>query len=145
MKDIIELLKSEIKYFKKLKNAIGELHGHIHSLAVKTAHLYLKEKHPAVSSWEVSEKYGGGIDILGRNELGNEQVVAEVKTTSRSEKEQLGSQQKKKIVEDIIKLSDSSASNKYFFIIDNKNKTAIENLIKGHAQKKIQLVNIFEL
>ena len=34
MKEIVDLLKSEIAYFKKLKTAVGDIHGHIHSLKV---------------------------------------------------------------------------------------------------------------
>ena len=60
----------EIAYFKKLKAAIGDIHGHIHSLAVRAAKIYLMEKHPLSKSWQVSEKYGGGIDIVGSGDDG---------------------------------------------------------------------------
>ena len=58
MKEIVDLLKSEIEYFKKLKSAIGDIHGHIHSLSVKVAKFFLAEKHPEVKNWELSEKCG---------------------------------------------------------------------------------------
>lgn len=76
MKEIVELLKDEIKYFKKLKSAIGDIHGHIHSLAVRTAHLYLADKHHEVHTWELSEKYGSGIDAIGKKTEGETLVAA---------------------------------------------------------------------
>ncbi len=144
MKEIVELLKDEIKYFKKLKSAIGDIHGHIHSLAVKTAQIHLAGKYPEAKTWQVSEKYGGGIDIIGISDNGKMIVVAEVKTTARSEKETLGSQQRSKIRNDIDKLLEIDAEHKYLFIIDNKNRKAIEAILKSNQGTDIDLVNIFE-
>lgn len=84
--DMIELLKSEIEYFKNLKTAIGDINGHIHSLAVKAAHFHLSNKHPEVKAWRLSEKYGSGIDIIGKDANGKVIVVAEVKTTRARKK-----------------------------------------------------------
>ena len=144
MNEIFNLLRSEIEYFKKLKVAIGDLHGHIHSLAVKTAKIYLSEKYNDVKHWEVSEKYGSGMDIVGKDKDQKITVVAEVKTTFRAKKEMLGAQQRKKIKEDIDRLNASGAENKYLFVIDNKNKKAIESILKSCESKNIKLINIFE-
>lgn len=145
MKEIVELLKSEIKYFKKLKSAIGNIHGHIHSLAVKAAQIHLAEKHPKAKSWELSEKYGGGIDVVGIDSNGKTIVAAEVKTTVRSEKETLGPPQQSRIKKDIEKLLEMDAKHKYLFIIDNKNRKAIESIMKNtDADAHINLINIFE-
>ncbi len=143
MSEIVDLLKSEIEYFKKLKTAIGDLHGHIHSLAVKTAKVYLSEKYPNITDWEMSEKYGSGIDIVGRNRKGEVLVAAEIKTTFRAKKENLGSQQRTKIKEDIAKLLSSNVKSKYFFVIDNKNKKAIQSILNNYKNNNIQLLNIF--
>lgn len=142
--EIVELLKNEIAYFKKLKSAIGDIHGHIHGLAVKAAELHLTEKHRTVKSWETSPKYREGIDIVGKNANGKMTVAAEVKTTGRSEKEFLGSQQRSKVKEDIEKLLATNAKHKYLFIIDNKNRKAIESILKDNQGVGINLVNIFE-
>jgi hypothetical protein len=145
MKEIVDLLKSEIEYLKKLKSAIGDIHGHIHSLAVKAAKIYLIEKHPRSLKWQVSEKYGDGIDIVGRSDNGQIIVAAEVKTTVRSKKETLGSQQRSKIRNDIEKLLEADAKHKYLFIIDDKNRKAIEGILKNMDRAAyINLVNIFE-
>ena len=144
MNEVVDLLKNEIVYFKKLKSAIGDIHGHIHSLAVKTAHLYLAGKHTETQNWELSEKYGGGIDIAGKSDDGEMFVVAEVKTTYRSEKEALGRVQRSKIQEDVERLLRTKAKHKYLFIIDNKNRNAIEGILKNRRAKNINLVNIFE-
>ncbi len=144
MLEIMDILKSEIQYFKKLKTAIGDLHGHIHSLAVKVAQLHLSEKYSNVKQWEVSEKYGSGMDIIGECD-GNVLVVAEVKTTFRAEKESLGSQQRTKIKEDIDKLIASDAVHKYLFVIDDKNKKAISGILHGYNGVGIELVNIFDV
>jgi len=144
MKEIVELLKDEIKYFKKLKSAIGNIHGHIHSLAVKAAQIHLAGKYPEAKTWQVSEKYGGGIDIIGISDNGKMIVAAEVKTTARSEKETLGSQQRSKIRNDIDKLLEIDAEHKYLFIIDNKNRKAIEAILKSNQGTGIDLINIFE-
>jgi len=143
MKEIVKLLKDEIKYFKKLKSAIGDIHGHIHSLAVRAAHLYLADKHPEVHTWELSEKYGGGIDTVGKKTDGGTLVAAEVKTTFRSEKETLGRIQRSNIQKDIKKLLATEAKYKYLFIIDNKNRKEFECLLKNEGDD-IALVNIFE-
>ena len=71
-------------------------------------------------------------------------VAAEVKTTARSEKETLGSQQRSKIRNDIDKLLEIDAEHKYLFIIDNKNRKAIEAILKSNQGTDIDLVNIFE-
>jgi hypothetical protein len=144
-KEIVNLLKSEIEYLKKLKSAIGDIHGHIHSLAVKVAKIYLAGKHSKSVNWQISEKYEDGIDIVGKSQYGQIIVAAEVKTTARSEKETLGSQQRSKIRNDIEKLLEIDAKHKYLFIIDDKNRRAIESILK-HADRKavISLINIFE-
>lgn len=143
MKEIIDLLKSEIEYFKKLKVAIGDLHGHIHSLSVKVAKLHLSKLYPDVSEWKTSEKYGSGIDVIGKD---SDRIIvaAEVKTTARSEKESLGSQQRKKIKEDIDKLDSTDAQHKYLYVIDNKNKKAIAGILRNSGVKNIKLVNLFD-
>lgn len=140
---IVDLLKKEITYFKKLKSAIGDIHGHIHSLAVRTAHLYLADKHHEVHTWELSEKYGSGIDAVGKKTNGETLVVAEVKTTFRSEKKTLGRIQRENIQKDIKKLLATEATHKYLFIIDNKNRKEFERLLKNEGDD-IELVNIFE-
>jgi len=145
MLKVVDVLKSEIEYFKKLKSAIGDLHGHIHSLAVKVAQLYLAEKFADVKQWVVSEKYGGGLDIVGRGTGDSVIVAAEVKTTFRSEKETLGSQQRNTIKGDIDKLIASGAVNRYLFVIDDKNKKAIEGILKSYKGSGIDLANIFDL
>jgi len=144
MKEIVDLLKSEIEYFKKLKSAIGGIHGHIHSLAVKTGKIYLTGLYPEVQCWELSEKFGSGIDIIGRSKNNSIIVVAEVKTTYRSEKETLGKPQRSRIKKDVEGLIKVSAKYKYLFIIDNKNRKAIEAIIKSLDAKDIVLVNILE-
>ena len=145
MDRIIDLLKSEIDYFKKLKAAIGDLHGHIHSLAVEASKIYLAEKHSSVKEWKLSKKYGSGLDIIGVDSEGIKIVIAEVKTTFRSEKKQLGSVQRKSINKDVEKLADAEAKHKYFFIIDNQNRSAIEAILNNfEPTEQIQLVNIFE-
>jgi hypothetical protein len=144
MNEILDLLKKEITYLKKLKLAIGDIHGHIHSLAVKAAKMYLEAKHRKVESWELSEKYAGGIDIVGRDAHHSRIVVAEVKTTARSEKESLGSPQKSRIKKDVEKLCKTGASYKYLFIIDNKNRKAFEDILKNNQKTAINLVNILE-
>lgn len=144
MKEIVELLKDEIKYFKKLKLAIGNIHGHIHSLAVKVAQIQLAGQYPEAKTWQVSEKYGSGIDIIGKSDNGKIFIAAEVKTTARLEKETLGSQQRSTIRNDIDKLLEIDAEHKYLFIIDNKNKKAIEAIMKSNLGTEIELVNIFE-
>ena len=144
MKDIVNLLKEEIEYFKRLKTAIGDIHGHIHSLAVKTAKVYLLEKHTNVKEWKVAEKYGSGIDIVGKDDTGDVVVAAEVKTTFRSKKETLGAPQRKKIKGDIEKLISSNSENKYLFVIDDKNKKAIKGILNGYRNSGIYLINIFD-
>lgn len=144
MKEIAGILKSEIEYFKKLKVAIGDIHGHIHSLAVKVTQIYLSQAHPNVNNWKTSEKYGSGIDVIGKDINSNVIVAAEVKTTARSEKEFLGSQQRKKIKEDINKLSAIEAQHKYLCVIDNKNKKAIAGILKNSGAKNIKLINLFD-
>jgi hypothetical protein len=143
MKEIVELLKDEIKYFKKLKSAIGNIHGHIHSLAVKAAQIHLAGKYPEAKTWQVSEKYEGGIDIIGISDNGKMIVAAEVKTTARSEKKTLGRVQRSNIQKDIKKLLATEAKHKYLFIIDNKNRKEFERLLKNEGDD-IELVNIFE-
>lgn len=144
MTEIFELLKSEIDYFKKLKSAIGDIHGHIHSLAVKMAQIYLSSKHSKVENWILSEKYGRGIDIIGKDKQGAIIIAAEIKTTFRSEKENLGSQQKDSIVNDINKLVRTKADFKYLIVIDDKNKKAIENILSKREASNIKLINISE-
>jgi len=145
MKEIVELLKEEITYFKKLKSALGEIHGHIHSLAVGVAQTHLASKHTKVRSWKISAKYGKGIDIVGRDTKGKTVVAAEVKTTARSEKKSLGSQQRTKVREDLEKLLAVNAKYKYFFIIDNKNRKSIETIMKNlDRSNSIDLINVFE-
>jgi hypothetical protein len=144
MNEILHLLKNEISYFKKLKSAIGDIHGHIHSLAVKAAKIYLEVKHRNIENWELSEKYAGGIDIIGKDAYGKVIVAAEVKTTARSEKESLGRPQKSRIRRDVQKLSEIAAHYKYLFIIDNKNRKAFENILQNHQGTAINLINIFD-
>jgi len=140
---IVDLLKKEIMYFKKLKSAIGDIHGHIHSLAVRAAHLYLADKHPEVYTWKLSEKYGSAIDAVGQKTDGGMLVAAEIKTTFRSEKKTLGRVQRSSIQKDIKKLLATEAKHKYLFIIDNKNRKEFERLLKNEGDD-IKLVNIFE-
>jgi hypothetical protein len=143
--EIWDLLKSEIDYFKTLKSAIGDINGHIHSLAVKAAKLRLSEKHPKVKKWDLSETYGKGIDIIGKGFENKIIVAAEVKTTFRSEKESLGAQQRSKIIGDIKKLRNSDARHKYLVIVDKKNRKAIESILKNNrGDSNIELINIFE-
>jgi hypothetical protein len=143
--EIGDLLKSEIEYFKTLKSAIGDINGHIHSLAVKAAYLHLSDKHPKVKNWYLSETYGKGIDIIGKDPEDKIIVAAEVKTTLRAEKESLGSQQRSKIKEDITKLRNSDACHKYLVIVDKKNRKAIEGILKNNCgDSNIELINIFE-
>lgn len=144
VKEVMVLLKNEIVYFKKLKAAIGDIHGHIHSLAVRVASIYLADKYPQAVNWEISEKYEAGLDIVGKATDGNAIVAAEVKTTARSEKETLGRTQKDRIKNDIEKLKSTGAKNKYLFIIDNKNKKAFESILKNNQGMDIELLNIFE-
>jgi Holliday junction resolvase-like predicted endonuclease len=114
-------------------------------LAVKAAKIYLAGKHRRCVNWQVSEKYGEGVDIRGISDNGKIIAAAEVKTTSRSEKETLGSQQRSQIRSDIEKLLEIDAKHKYLFIIDDKNRKAIEGILKNTDRAvHISLVNIFE-
>ena len=85
-----------------------------------------------------------GIDIIGRDNNYKMILAAEVKTTARSKKETLGGQQRTKVKEDIEKLHETDANYKYLFIIDNKNRKAIEAILKSNQGTDIDLVNIFE-
>lgn len=151
MRELFNLLKDEIEYFKKLKVAIGDIHGHIHSLAVRTAKIYLAEKHPEVKNWKLSETYGKGIDIVGKDGGGRTIVAGEVKTTFRSKKEVLGSQQRSNIGKDFFRLIGIDAKHKYFFIIDKKNKEAMKDILRITQTKieniqpnPIKIINLFE-
>lgn len=144
--EIINLIKTEIGYFKKLKTAMGDIHGHIHGLSVRLAHIHLSKKHRDVNEWVLSDKYGKGLDIIGKNIRGKVIVAGEVKTTFRSEKISLGSQQKNMIEKDVKRLIKSGAKYNYLIVIDKKNKDAIENIVnKNDLHNKIKLLNILEV
>ena len=73
----------------------------------------------------------------------NTLVIAEVKTTLRAEKNNLGGEQWRSIKEDIDRLKRKDAEHRYLFIIDKKNEAAIRALENSRI-KKIEIINLFD-
>ena len=121
-------IKKTLDYLLRIKHEVALLHDEIHELATAAAKIYLKKIHKHLEWITPPDPNASGPDIEGRLN-GKLTVHAEVKTME-PKKGKYQSNQIQKIHEDLYKLQKSSATSKYFFVLDDVSKTAIMDMDK---------------
>ena len=120
--------KKELSDLRQKRRECNHLSNDIHDLATKHAKKHLEKIHKNHKWITPSHTNANGADIEGRLN-GKLTVQAEVKTME-PKKGIYKSNQKEKIREDLYKLQESSATSKYFFVLDDDSKTAIMDMHK---------------
>jgi hypothetical protein len=113
-------------YVNAIKNIMENFNNDVSFIACLMAKEYLCRKHH-MKEFDVGKKSqsANGPDIYEQTAEGN-YVVAEIKTTLSIKENDLGAQQKESFKKDFMKLKESSAKYKYFFLTEERTYNIIK-------------------
>jgi hypothetical protein len=129
-KSLIDIYSDELRFLIALKQSVGILNNRIHDKLALIAMEKLRGLHPDIT-FEYHGAGAGGIDILGFAIDRTKKIIAEVKTTQKSETVGLRGPQKRAIEHDLKRLTDEPGDVKrYLIVISEQTKNAVQKQIK---------------